>query len=279
MGYPRVGHINFLNCLPLTYSFNYDGYTKGMQVEAGVPAVLNNDIVNHRLDVSPVSSIVYARNHEELQLLPDVCISAEHQVQSLILVSRKPIENLADDKIILTAKSATTHCLVKIILRKAYGAQPNYYIRHVGPIQPVPEDAASSLLIGDDALYVYHHPEPGYYYYDIQAEWRKLTGKWMVFAVWVANRTFAHEQHALLQLVYDRIVKGFANGCAKKHEAIQSVLQEKPFTYAELDEYLKVIRWKLGEEQLDGLRTFYALAHEMNLIDHIPEIVLADVCR
>ena len=279
MGYPRVGHINFLNCLPLTYSFQYDGYQKGLQVEAGVPAVLNNDIVNHRLDVSPVSSIVYARASEELKILPDICISADGLVLSLIMVSRKPLEKITDDKIILTAKSATTHCMVKIILRKAYGAQPNYYIRHVGPVQPIPEDATAALLIGDDALYVYHHPEPGFYYYDIGTEWKKLTGKWMVFAVWVANRKFAAEQQDLLQLVYDRILRGFQNGYAKKAAAIRSVLPEKPFKFAELDEYLEVIRWQLGEEQLSGLRTFYALAHEMNLIDHIPEIVLADVYR
>lgn len=279
MGYPRVGHINFLNCLPLTYSFQHGGYTKGLQIEAAVPAVLNNDVVNHRLDVSPVSSIVYARASEELKILPDVCISAEKQVQSLIIVSRKPLEQIGDDKVILTAKSATTHCLVKIILRKAYGAQPNYYIRHINTVNPVPADATAALLIGDDALYVYHHREPDLYYYDVQEEWRKLTGKWMVFAVWVANRQFAAEHHDLLQLVYDRITKGFAYGYARKADAIRSVLMEKPFKFEELDEYLEVIRWKLGEDQLDGLRTFYALAHEMNLIDHIPEIELADVCR
>ena len=55
-----------MNCLPLTYSFQHGGYTKGLQIEAAVPAVLNNDVVNHRIDVSPISSIVYARASEEL---------------------------------------------------------------------------------------------------------------------------------------------------------------------------------------------------------------------
>lgn len=66
MRMPNVGHINFLNCLPLTYSFKQEGFANGLQIAAAVPAVLNNDIVNHRLDVSPVSSIIYARHHEEL---------------------------------------------------------------------------------------------------------------------------------------------------------------------------------------------------------------------
>ena len=279
MGYPRLGHINFLNCLPLSYSLRQDHFDKGIQVSWGVPAVLNNDIMNHRLDVSQVSSITYARDSEELLLLPDVCIRSDGKVQSLIIVSKKLIEEITDDKIILTAKSATTHCLTKIIMRKLYGAQPNYYVRHVDAQQEVPEDASAMLLIGDDALYVYHHKKPQYHYYDIGELWQRLTGRNMVFAVWVAQRQFAAQQPELLQLVYDRVTRGFKNGQAKMDRVIHSVLDEKPFTYEELAEYLQVIKWDFGEDQYENLLTFYRLAHEMNLIDHLPELSLASVCR
>jgi chorismate dehydratase len=97
-----------LNVLPLTWSYAH-GADQGLSITRGVPAVLNNDIVNHRLDVSNVSSIVYARNSEDLVVLPDVCISTDGAVQSILLVSRKPIDDIKDDKIILTAKSATSH--------------------------------------------------------------------------------------------------------------------------------------------------------------------------
>ena len=148
---PRVGHIDFLNVLPLSYSYNH-GAAQGLSITRGVPAVLNNDIINGRLDMSNTSSIIYARHSEKLVILPDVCISTDGPVQSILLISKKPIESLKDDKIILTAKSATSHCLLKIILR-SYGAIPNYYVRHVGPDKPIPDDATASLLIGDDALW------------------------------------------------------------------------------------------------------------------------------
>jgi len=279
MGMPRVGHINFLNCLPLTYSFKQDGFAEGLQIASAVPSVLNNDIVMHRLDVSPVSSIIYARNSEELLIMPGVSIMADGDVQSIILASKKPIEDLTDDKIILTAKSATSHCLLKIILKNAYGARPNYYIRHVDVNTVLQEDAAATLLIGDDALYVHHHPQPGLYYYDIGREWKKMTGLCMVYAVWVINRKFAAESPDLLQFVYDRVTKGFKNGYAKKNQAIESVLAEKPFTFAELSEYLEVIKWSFGEAEQEALLTFYMAAHEMNLIDHVPKLALADVYR
>ncbi|MCI7260846.1 MAG: menaquinone biosynthesis protein [Selenomonadales bacterium] len=279
MSCPRVGHINFLNVLPLSWSYAH-GADKGLILTRGVPAVLNNDIVNHRLDVSNVSSIIYARDSDELVILPDVCISTDGAVQSIILVSRKPIEDIKDDKIILTAKSATSHCLLKIILRSAYGTIPNYYIRHVTPENPIPDDAAASLLIGDDALWLYHHQQPELYYYDLGAEWKKLTGKKMVYALWVANKNFASEQPEMLQLVYDRIRQAFTQGLQHKKAAIESVIKDKSFTYAQLDEYLgPTIRWNLTDDYIDGLKTFYELAHKMNLIEHIPEIKLAAVKR
>lgn len=279
MGKAKLGHINFINCLPLTYSFEKEGFGKGLNITSAVPTVLNNDIVNNRLDVSPVSSIVYARNSEKFLIMPDVAISADGNVQSIILVSKKPIEELTNDKIILTAKSATSHCLLKIVLNKAYGARPNYYIRIIDMNRIIPEDATATLLIGDDALYANHNHQEGLYYYDIGMEWKKLTGLRMVYAVWIINRNFAKSHSDLLQLVFDRVTKGFANGYQKKKQAIEMILNHKPFSFAQLDEYLEVIKWGFSQEHQRALLIFYEMAHEMNLIDHVPKIELAEVIR
>ena len=275
---PRLGHINFLNVLPLTYSFHHDNFADGLKISNGVPAVVNNDLINHRLDAAEVSSIVYARNSEKLFLLPDVCVRSDSEVQSIILVSRKPIYDINEDKIILTAKSATSHCLLKIILRNGYDARPNYYVRHISPENPVPADATASLLIGDDALWLYHNRKKyDYFYYDLGREWKKMTGVGMVYATWVVNRDFVKQHHEETKMLYDRIYSGIQNGYAKKDEIIKSVLDDKPFTYDQVSVYLERIRWNLTDEYLEGLKLFYSMAHDMNLIDHRPEIEVADV--
>ena len=85
-------------------------------------------------------------------------------------------------------------------------------------------------------------------------------------------------------VVYNRIhgaFQTFRSEASRKDAAIREILPQKPaFTYEQLEEYLgPIIRWDLTDEYLDGLRTFYKLAHEMNLIDHVPEIEFAAVQR
>lgn len=275
---PKVGHIHFLNILPLTWSFAHGGNC-GLHLVPGVPAELNRALAAERLDVSGISSIVYADGDEKLVILPDICVRTDERVTSILLVTKKPIEEIKDDRIILTAKSATSHCLLKIILKESYDASPNYYVRHIVPQNPVPSDASGSLFIGDEALWLYHHRREDLHYYDLGAEWHKLTGLGMVYSLWAANRTFSKERPEQLQLVYERLVGGMAEGIANKYATIQSVHGEKDFTFEQLEEYLQVIHWDLKEEHLKGLELFYKKAHAWNLIHHVPELHFADVKR
>ena len=228
--------------------------------------------------MSNVSSILYARHADKLRILRGPCVSTDGAVESILLLSRKPIEEIEDDRIALTAKSATSHALLKIILRSGYGAVPTYNVQSLSVEHPIPEDATAALFIGDDALYLYHHASPSLYVYDLGAEWKKLTGKKMVYALWVATKDFAARSPEGLRRAAALIEESFAYGIAHKDEAIRSVLDEKPFLYHELDEYLGgVIRWDLANDYLDGLRTYYALAEQNGLIEKAPAIEFADV--
>ena len=53
---PRVGHIAFLNVLPLTYALAH-GAAEGLDILRAVPAQLNDRLEAKNLDVSGVSSI------------------------------------------------------------------------------------------------------------------------------------------------------------------------------------------------------------------------------
>lgn len=269
MNSPKIGHINFLNVLPLNYG--YQQTAQDLQIVYGVPTFLNGELKAGRIDLSNISSIEYARQSDNLLILPKLCVRADDDVTSIILVSRKPIENIRDDKIILTSKSATAQCLLKIILHESYDAAPHYETRAVKVERPVDDDATAALLIGDDALYVYLHRPNNFYVYDLGCEWRKLTGRQMVYALWTVRKKIAAEQS--LQATYEKIVRAFQFGIEHKSDAIKSVLNSKPFTFDELDKYLGgVIKWDLTAEGLEALKLYYHKAAALKLIDKEPAL-------
>ena len=275
---PRLGHIAFLNVLPLTYALAH-GAAQGLDILRATPAQLNGRLEAKNLDVSGVSSITYARHADDLVLLPDVCIASDGDVRSVLLVSRVPAEEIGAQRVLLSDKSASSHALLKIILRRVYDAAPQYETRALTPEDPVPEGAAGALFIGDDALELYHHPPDGIYIYDLAREWKQMTGARMVFGIWAAARTFAAAHPAEMEMVHGRIAAAFECWDAVKDAAITEVLaHDGRFTRAQLTEYLgSAVVWQLDEATLAGLRLFYRYAAEDGLIARAPAIVLARV--
>lgn len=271
-----LGHINFVNCLPLTFAITDTKMDEKFNIYPTVPSVLNAKIISGELDVTPVSSIIYALNNDKLKLLPNVSISADGVVQSILLVSKKPIDKLNNEKIILTAKSATSHCLLKIVLMEAYNLNCSYDIRTIDINNIISADAEATLLIGDDALFAYHNRQESLYYYDIGAEWKKLTSLPMIYAVWVVNNN-AKLSKIDLKLVHDKIVQGFKYGLDNKELAIKSILDKVSFTSEQISEYLNVLNWDFTDKHKEALMKFYELAYKNGLIDKMPKIEFVEV--
>ena len=276
MNSPRIGHINFLNVLPLNYG--YQNIAQDLNIVYGVPTFLNGELKAGRIDLSNISSIEYAKQSDELLILPKICVRADDAVTSIVLVSRKPIDKIRNDKIILTSKSSTAQNLLKIILHGNYDAAPNYETRAVSVENPVDEDATAALFIGDDALYIYLNRPKNFYVYDLGVEWKKFTGRQMVYALWAVRKNFVAENPSLFKSTYEKIFRAFQFGIEHKADAIKSVLDKKPFTFDELDKYLGgAIKWDLSAESLEALKIYYRKAAELKLIDSEPELNFAEV--
>ncbi|MCL5292361.1 MAG: menaquinone biosynthesis protein, partial [Actinobacteria bacterium] len=127
MSRPRVGHIQFLNCLPLYYGLVNNGTILDIDLTKGTPTELNRWLVEGKLDISPISAIEYARNASELVLLPKLTVSSDGKVGSILLASKVPVEELGTASVALTNTSRTSQVLVKIILKVKYGVEPTYF--------------------------------------------------------------------------------------------------------------------------------------------------------
>ncbi len=267
---PKVGHIQFLNCLPLYYGLVKSLALLDIELIKGTPTELNNMLINKDLDVSPISSIEYARHTDSLLLFPDFTVSSNGEVKSILLLSRFPVEQLSGRKIALTSTSATSQALLKIILKRGYKIDPHYIIMQPD-LNGMLSSADAALLIGDIALR--HHADSNkYHVYDLGVEWKKLTGKNMVYAVWAVNRTFAEAKMQLCDNVYQTFRKSMDYSMQNLPEIVEYAAKWEPFDPEFLTAYFKSLNFTFGEEYQDGLIHFYRMAKDIGEIENIPSL-------
>ena len=89
--------------------YELDG--EGLEQVSGVPTTLNRMLMAGEIDVAPISSIEYARHADTLRLLPRLCVSTEGAVDSIQLITRKPIEQVRS--VAVTPESATSVVLTR----------------------------------------------------------------------------------------------------------------------------------------------------------------------
>src|SRR5216110_3742558 len=217
----------------------------------GVPTALNRQLVAGELDVAPISSIEYARNADSLRLLPRLCVSSEGAVDSIQLVSRKPLEQVRT--VAVTPESATSVVLTKVLLPEAEQV-------------PLGEDAEAKLLIGDAALRsAFEDPTP---HYDLGRLWLERTGLPMVFAVWACPEPV---QAGLAELE-DALVASVRLARAEPERLAFEASDRYGYPPGFLARYFEKLRYRFGPRERAGLMTFLELAHEAGELDEVPEL-------
>jgi chorismate dehydratase len=161
----RLGRISYVNMAPVFHRLQAE-----VEEVPGVPTELARRLLAGEVDVAPIPSIEWARNAAKLRLLPRLCVSSEGAVDSIQLVSPKPIDKILT--IAVTPESATSVVLARILFPNA---------THV----PLEQRADAKLLIGDAALRsAFEDPTP---HHDLGRIWTERTGLPMVFAVWACG--------------------------------------------------------------------------------------------
>src|SRR5438874_3049192 len=93
-GRPRVGHIQFLNCLPLYWGLVHSGALLDVELYKDTPDRLGDALVAGDLDIGPISVVEYLRNSATLLLLPDLAVSSDGPVLSVNLVAQRTLPEL-----------------------------------------------------------------------------------------------------------------------------------------------------------------------------------------
>lgn len=197
----RVGRIPYVNCYPVYGAIDRHAVRLGATLVDGVPTELNRQMGAGTLDVSVVSAVEYARDAKRYVLLPDLAISCDGPVRSVLLFSKRPATELNGRRVLISRSSMTSVALLELLFENVWKARPVFVPANAEMIDVErfgDEDHEARLVIGDAALLVgsrlqRHRSVPaGYQHaYDLGAEWKRWTDLPFVFAVWVAQRTTA----------------------------------------------------------------------------------------
>lgn len=271
MSRPRLGHIQFINCLPLYYGMVKQDVLLDVDLVRANPADLAEMIVASALEVAPIPAIEYARHADDLVLLPDIAITSDGEVQSILLVSTVPADQLTGRTVALAANSRTSQVLARILLAKRWGAEPSY-VSMPPDLPAMLRDADAALLIGDEALREYWEPTPGLTAYDLGAEWTAWTGLPMVYAVWAVRRGFAETEPQTVRNISDALADSLRYCRAHLDEISEYAARWEHFTADKFRSYFDALHFRFEPRYREGLLRFYEEAVAIGQLEAVPTL-------
>ncbi|MFC9393208.1 menaquinone biosynthetic enzyme MqnA/MqnD family protein [Streptomyces sp. NPDC057027] len=254
---PRVGHIQFLNCLPLYWGLARTGTLLDLELTKDTPEKLSERLVRGDLDIGPITLVEYLRNADDLVALPDIAVGCDGPVMSCVIVSQRPLAELDGARVALGSTSRTSVRLAQLILAEQYGVRPDYYAcpPDLGLMM---QEAEAAVLIGDAALRASLHDAPrlGLQVHDLGLMWKEWTGLPFVFAVWAARKDFLAREPETVHEVHQAFLASRDLSLEEVAKVAEQAARWETFDAELLERYFRTLDFRFGPEQLAGVREF-----------------------
>ena len=268
----RIGRIPYVNCYPVYGAVDRGLVTLDGELISGVPTSLNALMAAGSLDISVVSAVEYARDSARYLLLPDLAISCDGPVRSVMLFSKRPVQELDGRRVLVSRSSMTAVALLELLFDHVWRAEPDFIpgdaeIGDIARFDEEPHDAR--LVIGDAALLLDGPASPYPYRYDLGSEWKTWTGLPFVFAVWVAQRT---TPVADALRVHAGLIASRDWGLAHLDVLAEQAATNTGMSLEVCHEYLSGLDYRLSYPHLAGLTDFF---RRLVLAGHVPDGRLA----
>jgi chorismate dehydratase len=254
---PRVGHIQFLNCLPLYWGLVHTGSLLDLELTRDTPEKLSEQLVNGDLDIGPITLVEFLKNVDDLVALPDIAVGCDGAVMSCEIVSRVPLEKLDGARIALGSTSRTSVRLAQLLLAERYGATPDYYT--CPPDLPaMMREADAAVVIGDLGLRAYLRdlPDNGLYVYDLGELWKEWTGLPFVMAVWAVRRDFLAREPETVREVHRAFLASRDLSLEEVGKVAEHAARYEVFEPPVLERYFTTLDFRFGPRQLEGVTEF-----------------------
>lgn len=263
----RCGRIIYTNDLPIYAAFDAGVIHYPGSLHADVPAKLNAMLIGGELDLSPISAFAWAQHSDELVLLPDLCIGARDEVVSVVLVSQTPPALLDGKRIALTGESASGRNLLRIVLERRYGVQPQY----AESANPLEEAAAGhpALLIGDSAVDALER-FPREAVYDLGTLWHEWTRAQTVFAVWAARRDAYERDAEAIRECMHALTDSYTWSRSNMDRVVAEAQRQRPRSNGFYERYYGKLNFTFHSAAQTGLAAFCRELHAIGAIEHVP---------
>jgi len=265
----RIGQIEYANCTPLFYLLKEHFPCSKYEFVKGVPTELNRLLELGEIDLCPSSSIEYALHFDQYRIIPELSISSDGAVASVLLFSKIPIEELDGKTILLSSESATSVNLLKILMAQRFNCRCKYAVTTLQFCDAF-TDSEALLLIGDAALRA-SLANSDMYKYDLGTLWRDWTGLPFVFALWLCRSEVAgtpelEELAGKLVKARDLLPLHYSEAAEKAPEALW-MGHDRLLNY-----WRDNICYDLDENKIKGLALFYQKCFELGLINSVPDL-------
>ena len=276
----RISIVQYLNTAPLVWGFTNGPLRGKYDLSFTVPSQCAEDLRCGRADIAIIPAIEYQRI-PALAILPDMAIASKNQVRSLLIIAKKPIEQVKT--FALDSSSRSTQVLTRILCAEKWRIAPQF-TETLPDLPEMLQEADAALIIGDPALRISLAIEkeswpgsPGQsicqtatlgitssellYVYDVVGEWRALTGLPAVLAVWACR-----SEVATVELTADFLAsRDF--GISHLEEISYEAAQDLELPQRALESYLRNhIDFSLDAENRRGLELYFESAARLALI-------------
>ncbi len=263
----KIGQVDYINCLPVYHALEDSLLVEDMELIRGTPAHLNKMFLEGKLDVTPLSSIEYARNHEKSVILPNLSISADGKVESILFFSKLPVIEMEGKKACVTTSSATSVALLRILFEHFYHVDVEI-IPSNPDLDAMLDIADGALLIGDDAMranWKLQVENSNLHVTDLGEAWKKFTGEKMVYAVWVVHSALADTNPAAVQRIHNLLMESRNLGWANREALVEKAHKKTGLPREIIDSYLDTIHHELEEDERRALLLFFDYAYKSGL--------------
>jgi chorismate dehydratase len=283
VGKLRISVVEYLNTAPLVWGFT-DGPLAGRyELSFTVPSLCAEALRRGEVDVAIIPAIEYQRM-DGVVVLPGMAVAAKHEVRSILVVAKKPMDTAR--RVALDSSSRSSAALVRLLCSEHWGIRPEFFEAPPDPAAML-AGADAALVIGDPALRIAlkmdalaakvpasgemccqgdpkEAPVPGYetlFVYDVAYQWREMTGRPCVLAMWVGRRETITPQ------VVEDFLASKAYGMEHIEEIAEGAAEKLDLPPEGLERYLREnIDFGFDAENRAGLELYFEKCARAGLI-------------